>query len=76
MDTVAFISGAVLAGVVIQLIATVMLLLKIKKLEEFKADTIGNFDSVWRSMDDNYKELLSETRSYTDSRFDKIVFKK
>jgi len=76
MDTVAFISGAVLAGVVIQLIATVMLLLKIKKLEEFKTDTIGNFDSVWRSMDDNYKELLSETRSYTDSRFDKIVFKK
>jgi len=76
MDTVAFISGAVLAGVVIQLIATVMLLLKIKKLEEFKADSIGNFDSIWRGIDEQHKEILAETRSYTDSRFDKIVFKK
>jgi len=83
-----FVLGFIVAIVLILLVVVVVILLKMKSinrveqemnrlLTENVAEIYRNFEVFNRKIVDTSKETLDSSKSYTDSRFDKIIsFKK
>ena len=73
MNTLIFVLGCISMVVLIQIIATVFLLLRIKKLESTNIDTVENLNCLWRELPQEDEHHLLEAKKYTDSRFDKAM---
>jgi len=83
MDT-HFVLGFIVCICVIEIIANVVMILKIKKLENEQQSTLELVESnrrdsvqvvedLFRSITEQARETISEAKSYTDSRFDKAI---
>ena len=73
MNTLIFVLGCISMVVVIQIIASIFLLLRIKKLENYKVEAEENINCIWRELPAQDEKSIAEAKSYTDSRFDKAI---